>query len=119
MSAMGGLTSAAMIGRQAELDLLVAAFGRVRVSGRPALVLIAGEAGIGKTRMIEEFGEQVAGADGLFLVGRCLQFGEHVLPLAPLRDLLEVLVETLDTEVLDLVIGPARDGLSDLVPELG
>ena len=40
-------------GRQAEVAALDEALGRV-ASGRPAIVLIQGEAGIGKTRLLEE-----------------------------------------------------------------
>ena len=119
MSAMGGLQSAGMIGREAELSALTLAYERVRHERRPALVLVSGEAGVGKSRLIAEFGTRVSERGGTVLVGRCVEFGDQVLPLAPLRQVVQMLVDQLDDEALDVVIGPARDGLVAIVPDLG
>ena len=43
-----------MVGRRDQLDALIAAFERAR-GGNGGLVLVEGEAGIGKTRLIDEF----------------------------------------------------------------
>jgi predicted ATPase len=48
------VSSPNFVGRAEELDLLDAAFERV-TGGRTATVLIGGDAGIGKTRLVEEF----------------------------------------------------------------
>jgi DNA-binding CsgD family transcriptional regulator/tetratricopeptide (TPR) repeat protein len=118
MIPMAGL-SRAMIGRQAELGRLVEALDRVRAGRRTEFVLIAGEAGVGKSRLIEEFASLATYAGAVCVTGRCVEFGQQVAPLAPLRQIVQRLVDTLDGDTLDLEIGPARDGLSVLVPDLG
>jgi DNA-binding CsgD family transcriptional regulator len=114
---MGGITSATMIGRQAQLDALTAIYQRVRSEGRPAVALVVGEAGVGKSRLVEVMGKGVTDLGGMVVVGRCMQFGEQVLPLAPVRQIVTGLVDALDDDTLDLVLGPAREGLLNLTPE--
>ncbi|MFE9692702.1 AAA family ATPase [Micromonospora sp. NPDC005806] len=74
--------STVLVGRQEELTSLRGALGRAR-SGEPATVLVGGEAGVGKTRLLEEFGAQAGGAGARVLVGQCLELGEAGLPFAP------------------------------------
>jgi DNA-binding CsgD family transcriptional regulator/tetratricopeptide (TPR) repeat protein len=119
MSSVGGFTSHAMIGRQAELGALITAFERVDGEKRPDVVLVSGEAGVGKSRLVSELGRAVTARGGLVLVGRCVEFGGQVSPLSPLRHVLQTLVDGLDGDALELVVGPARGGLSVLVPDLG
>ncbi|MFU8873090.1 helix-turn-helix transcriptional regulator [Micromonospora sp. SL4-19] len=71
--------STVLVGRQPELTGLREALGRAR-AGEPSTVLVGGEAGVGKTRLIEEFG---AAAEARVLVGQCLELGEAGLPFAP------------------------------------
>ncbi|MEU5721595.1 AAA family ATPase [Micromonospora sp. NPDC047738] len=75
-------TSTVLVGRQPELTGLRDAFGRAR-AGEPATVLVGGEAGVGKTRLLEEFGTQAGAAGARVLVGQCLELGEAGLPFAP------------------------------------
>ena len=78
-----GLSSAAFIGRQGELEALETAFRAVRDERRSRTLIVLGEAGLGKTRLASEFvaslGEQASA-----LVGRCVSYGEGAtyLPLA-------------------------------------
>ncbi|MGW6704032.1 ATP-binding protein [Streptomyces sp. NPDC054956] len=71
-------SSSTFIGRSAELTALRAAYQDENVS----TVLVCGEAGIGKSRLVEEFTSRL-GAAPLVLTGRCLQFGNDGLPFAP------------------------------------
>lgn len=50
-----------LVGREGELAVLVDRYQRVRESGRPQLVTLVGAAGIGKSRLLAEFGQRVAG----------------------------------------------------------
>lgn len=50
-----------MVGRDAELQALQAAFARVQRGGRPAALLVVAEAGIGKSRLLHEFSQWMAG----------------------------------------------------------
>jgi predicted ATP-dependent serine protease len=42
--------------------------------------LVSGDAGVGKTRLLEELGAQARSGGALVLVGRCLEAGESGLP---------------------------------------
>lgn len=69
-----------MVGRSTELDALSSALDDARL-GRTNVALIGGEAGIGKTRLVEEL---LAHADGVTtLVGGCVDLGDDALPFAP------------------------------------
>jgi DNA-binding CsgD family transcriptional regulator len=104
-----------MVGRQEQLDRLLS----LARAGEPAVALVAGEAGIGKTRLVTELVRR-AGAEGATcLVGGCLEFGSEVYPLAPVATMLRDLAGRADPTALDQVLGPARQDLARLVPELG
>jgi predicted ATPase len=96
---------------------LQAAFDAVRQGG-PAALLLGGEAGVGKTRLVSEFSAQAAEAGFLVLTGQCVELGAEGLPLAPLVDALRTLTRSLPPEALAGVLGPARLGLARLLPEL-
>jgi DNA-binding SARP family transcriptional activator len=66
--------SASFVGRAAELDLLRLTFERVANQGRPHLVAVVGDAGVGKSRFVRELREQLAPA-GAWHVGRCPAYG--------------------------------------------
>ncbi len=70
----------AMLGRQSELDSIAAAWHRVVAGGR-AVHLIAGEPGVGKTRLAAEAACEVQRAGGLVLYGS--GEGAEAAPLAP------------------------------------
>jgi predicted ATPase len=82
----GRVTSASFIGRQEELGRLHRAL-QSAVAGEPRTVLIAGEAGVGKTRLVEEFADQVR-QKAAALVGRCLQLSGGGLPYGAIVDAL-------------------------------
>ena len=71
---------AAMVGRDAELRLVKEFFHRVQETLRPGLLVVDGEAGVGKTRLGWEFEKYVDGFDAsvLWHRGRCLSYGEGV-----------------------------------------
>jgi class 3 adenylate cyclase len=65
-----------LIGRRGELEFLGAAFSLVCSDRRCRLLIISGEPGVGKSRLVEEFLERVP--EALALRGRCLPRGEGV-----------------------------------------
>lgn len=84
-----------MVGREAELAMLVALMDQVVAGQRPKLVVLLGEAGIGKTRLAAEFFKGVSEFTRT-LVGRCLPYGEGIT-FWPLREVLwETAAITLD-----------------------
>jgi predicted ATPase len=76
---------APLIGRQAELARLVAAFDRAVAGPEPALLVLAGPPGIGKSRLAGELLREVANR-ATALVGRCLSYGQGIT-LWPLREM--------------------------------
>jgi DNA-binding CsgD family transcriptional regulator/tetratricopeptide (TPR) repeat protein len=84
-------TSTTIVGREAELAALRDVLKRAR-AGEPAAVLVGGEAGVGKTRLVEEFIGYARGEGAQVLTGQCVELGEEGPPFAPfaaaLRDLL-------------------------------
>ncbi|MDY7104341.1 MAG: adenylate/guanylate cyclase domain-containing protein [Actinomycetota bacterium] len=66
-----------LVGRDAEITLLRHALRVTFRRGRAALLLLFGEAGVGKTRLADELAEWAEGAqDALVLEGRCVPYGE-------------------------------------------
>ncbi|WP_170298426.1 helix-turn-helix transcriptional regulator [Agromyces allii] len=106
----------AMIGRDADLARLLERLDEVR-SGSPFTVIIGGEAGIGKTRLVREFALSLDG-EVRFVVGQCVDLGSVAAPYAPVKAALRALVADVGAErVLD-VVGPGRGALTALLPEL-
>ena len=107
---------APMIGRQAELERLQAALrGMLDVGGR--VVLISGDAGIGKSRLVQEFASH-ANASGMSVaVGRCYET-EQALPLHPWIEALRGDRVTLDSELRDRLGTATGAELGRVFPEL-
>jgi predicted ATPase len=107
-----------MVGRAGQLADLESALGRVR-DGAPMTVLIGGEAGIGKTRLVSEF---TGGADARILTGGCLELGADGLPFAPFTALLRDLNRDLGPDGIAALVpgipGATTAGLARLLPEL-
>jgi len=108
------------VGRVEELAALDAAFERVR-GGRPSAVLIGGEAGVGKSRLVSEFAERARAAGAArVLRGHCLELSAGGLPFAPFTGVLRELVHDLGTDgVAALLPGRSTRELARLLPELG
>ena len=112
---MGG--SLVFVGRQRELPRLRAALG-----GGARLLLVVGDAGIGKTRLVAE-GLRLAASDGLVAVlGGCLPLANK-LPLLPVADALSELSRLEHGSVLEAALGTAppyvRGEVARLLPQLG
>jgi len=104
-------TRAGLVGRKAERERLEAALERARLGGG-SLVLLAGEAGVGKTRLANAVAES---AGGLVLSGRGTQGAEapHGPVVAALRSYLRS-----DPDGF-AGLGPLRSHLALILPELG
>jgi DNA-binding SARP family transcriptional activator len=104
-------------GREAELQSLVDLAEAHSLNQRPQLALIEGEAGIGKTRLAEEFG-QASGA--LFIKGSATEL-QHALPYQPVIEALRGLLTRTEWDSLysRLDLAPIwRDEIARLLPEL-
>ena len=72
-----GSLKSALVGRESELGRLRDAFEQVTREGRLGLFTILGLAGIGKSRLAQEFGAEAAGS-AIVVVGRCVPYGEGI-----------------------------------------
>lgn len=81
-----------LVGRGAERSVLAAALERAR-SGRGTGVLLSGDAGVGKSRLIAELSAEAAessgatGAGALVLLGRCIDTAGVELPYLPFTEI--------------------------------
>jgi ATP/maltotriose-dependent transcriptional regulator MalT len=110
--------SPAFVGREAELTVLSDACERA-ASGIPGAVLLGGEAGGGKTRLVGEFAERVR-EKVLVLAGGCLELSTAGFPYAPFTAALRQLVR--DAGAAEIAALMPRDGARDLarlLPEFG
>src|SRR4029079_19829531 len=86
----GILASSRIVGRAAELAALNDAL-RLATEGEPSFVLIGGDAGLGKTRLVTEFGAGARAAGARVLTGTCLDIGGEGLPYGPFLEALREL----------------------------
>jgi class 3 adenylate cyclase len=86
---LGGLPPV-FVGRGGEMVQLLQAYRRVVADGRPLLVSVVGEAGVGKTRLVREFWRWLGGQpeQPLQRSGRCLSYG-HGITYWPLGEVLK------------------------------
>ncbi len=77
--------AAPLAGRERELAALDAAVARVRRAGRVELMTLAGEPGIGKSRLVRELARHAA-PDAQVLIGHCPAYGDGVT-YWPLREM--------------------------------
>jgi predicted ATPase len=108
------VSSAELIGRGPELAALLEAVG-----GEFSAVFLAGESGVGKSRLLDELARRSASLGARVLDGECVMLGEGELPYAPIRSALRRLGSELAPEALAELLGAGRDELARLVPQLG
>jgi DNA-binding CsgD family transcriptional regulator/tetratricopeptide (TPR) repeat protein len=111
---MGAISSLEFIGRSEESRALARALGQARRGATPT-VFVAGEAGIGKSRLLDEFS---AAADGArVLVGHCAPLGVSPPPLTPVVGALRAYVRSV-AHVERAQLARVAPGLTRLLPEL-
>jgi DNA-binding CsgD family transcriptional regulator len=115
----GRASSPVLIGRDEQMAALEAAFGTARQGG-PSAVLLGGEAGVGKSRLVSEFSQAAAAAQACVLTGGCLELSTDGLPFAPFTTILRDLVHEMGADaVASMLPGRTTRGLARLLPELG
>lgn len=110
--------SPTLSGRDDDLAVLAEAYDRVD-DGAPAAVLVGGEAGVGKTRLVRDFTTRVADRARV-LTGGCVERGADGLPFAPFTAALRSLVTTLGPDGAAELLPSGRPGeLPRVLPGLG
>ena len=103
-----------MVGRAKELELLERALDRVLTERTSHLFTLLGPAGVGKSRLVQEF---VAGgpADATTLRGRCLSYGEGItyFPLAEVVEMAAGVDRTDDLATVHSKLAELAEGAED------
>jgi DNA-binding CsgD family transcriptional regulator len=105
-----------MIGRESDLaglreELALAARGQQRI------VVVGGEAGIGKTRLLDEFRSEACDS-AIVVSGRSVVLGSDAAPYAPFTGILRELIGEIGLDAVIEAAGPGAGALSALLPEL-
>jgi DNA-binding SARP family transcriptional activator len=99
---------APFVNRDEDLRRLTEAYARVARERTTMTVAVIGEAGLGKTRLVQE-GARRLGHDVTVLTGRCLSYGEGIT-FYPLRELVRQAVDGDDSpERIRDLLGSAPD----------
>lgn len=109
--------SPVFVGRIQELDTLNDALARA-AAGEPQALLIGGEAGVGKTRLVEEFATAACREGAVVALGGCVEIGADGLPFAPFSTALRALRRELPDQLAAAAAGQEEE-LTRLLPELG
>ena len=106
-------TTQPILGRDRELALLADLLG---LAGEPRSrsVLLVGDAGVGKTRLLRELVARAGEAGWRTLVGHCLDFGDSALPYLPFSELFGRLAVDSPEDTAELVAD--HPALSHLQP---
>jgi ATP/maltotriose-dependent transcriptional regulator MalT len=110
------LTSDQFVGRAEELGELESA-AQASAAGQPALILLGGDSGVGKTRLIREFERRLLSGDALVLRGEAVEQEDGELPYTPLTSALRPLAREGDPAFAQLGRG-SRAQLAGLLPGL-
>ena len=78
--------------------------------------MVAGEAGIGKSRLVDEFSREVAAdPDVIVAIGQCVEFGTVGLPYVPIAGLIRGLADSLGMDAVLDAAGAGAGTLRDLI----
>src|SRR4051794_18148688 len=118
-AARGTRTGAPLIGREDESSLLLSLFDRVIREGRPHLVTVIGQAGVGKTRLLREFATQLAEREqqAAFRVGHCPAYGAGLAYWA-LGEIIRGQFEIVDTDDSQLAWAKLLHGIEGVSTKL-
>ncbi|MFE9246523.1 AAA family ATPase [Nocardiopsis sp. NPDC006938] len=118
---MGGMplfsdTSPVFVGRRRHLRLLADQAQRVR-TGPPEILLVGGDAGVGKSRLVTEFA--ATRPAGTVFVGACLQLGVDGLSYAPFTAVLRQILRERGPAPFATAAPGGVGEFARLLPELG
>ena len=102
-----------MIGRDAELAELVDAFASTAEAG-PRIVVVGGEAGIGKARLLDEFRAEL-GDSAVVVTGQCIEFGTVGLPYVPLTGVFRGLAAEFGPDAVIEAAGASQPALRAMI----
>ena len=116
MAASKRVSSPRIVGRREELASLRSVFEAI-AEGQPQVVVVGGESGVGKTRLIEDAVAEL-GSGVRVLRSQCQVFGAE-LPYLPFAQMIRELIRSLPPDEVKDMLGPAGPELAQFVPEIG
>ncbi|HET7519754.1 MAG TPA: AAA family ATPase, partial [Actinomycetes bacterium] len=111
----GELPSSAFIGRAVELGRLDAVLERAE-QGSPQVVLVAGDAGVGKTRLLLALADRARRRGMRVLAGGCVELGDIGLPYLPVVVAVRELADDPEEARLLADAATTAPGLGRLLP---
>jgi ATP/maltotriose-dependent transcriptional regulator MalT len=102
------------VGRKAEMRRLLTSLD-LAGRGRPGMVLVRADAGVGKSRLLRQFVAQARDRGALVLWGACIALASGEIPYAPLIDGLRRLTRELGHDAVREVVGPSYFHLDGLI----
>ncbi|MDP9116404.1 MAG: AAA family ATPase, partial [Actinomycetota bacterium] len=102
-----------LVGRDAELSALLAAVGHAQ-AGRAAVVVVDGDAGVGKTRLLAELVSAANERGVLSLIGHCVDLGDAPPPYLPFTEAFGRLATERPEQVNELIA--AQPAIVRLLP---
>lgn len=106
---------AARVGREEEFEALRSAYADVE-RGAARVVLLGGEAGSGKTRLIADFLDEIPGVP--VISGNCVELSQAAVPFLPLASALRVLAQERSGDEMATLVSGAAGPLLQLLPRL-
>ena len=106
----------AFVGRRDEVTHLASVGAEVAGSGRGQMVVIAGDAGVGKSRLVQEFSDRVSRDGWTTAAGGCVDVAAGALTYAALIEILRHLDRHLGREVMARLADAGIDDLAPLLP---
>jgi DNA-binding CsgD family transcriptional regulator/tetratricopeptide (TPR) repeat protein len=110
------LSSVPTVGRQGSLDALRERL-EVAIDGQGAVLLLGGNAGVGKSRLIRDLKHEASSRELRIIEGRCSST-ESSVPYAPFMDALRFRISRGESEKVGEALGPLRSVLAPLFPQL-
>ena len=111
------LVSPITIGRRTELDAALGVLDAA-VAGSVTHLLITGEAGVGKTRLVGELAVAATARGVRVLRGSCASVGDQGLPYGPIVEILAEVARGTEPDELLALVGTSGPDLARLVPAL-
>jgi DNA-binding winged helix-turn-helix (wHTH) protein/tetratricopeptide (TPR) repeat protein len=104
------------VGREGPMQVLAAGLHAARAGGGQ-MVLLVGEPGIGKTRLVQHFTAHARHMGAVPLLGRCVE-GEGAPAYWPWLAILRQYIEQRDHEHVRAMMGAGADDIAQALPEL-
>jgi eukaryotic-like serine/threonine-protein kinase len=109
-------TAGVFVGREQEMAILRARLEDT-LAGRGRLVLLVGDAGIGKTRITHELATDALARGAQVFIGRCYE-GEGAPPFWPWVQIVRAYLQDCDLETLQADMGTGVVDIAQIMPEV-